>query len=53
MTHTIQGPNLTRNPPPHATFDESIWHYRRRLLCVGDEFFEMRLTLKTQFKMHM
>ena len=35
MTHTIQGPNLTRNPPPHATFDESIWHYRRRLLCVA------------------
>jgi len=34
--HTIQGPpNLTRNPPPQAIFDESIWHYRRRLLCVA------------------
>ena len=36
VTHTIQGPNLTRNPPPHETFDESIWHYRRRLLCVAN-----------------
>jgi RNA polymerase sigma-70 factor, ECF subfamily len=35
VTHTIQGPNLTRNPPPQAIFDESIWHYRRRLLCVA------------------
>jgi RNA polymerase sigma-70 factor, ECF subfamily len=35
MTHTIEGRTLTRNPPPHATFDELIWQYRRRLLCVA------------------
>lgn len=35
MTHTIQDRTLKRNPPPDATFDESIWQHRRRLLCMA------------------
>jgi RNA polymerase sigma-70 factor, ECF subfamily len=26
---------LTRTPSPHPTFEDSIWQYRRRLLCVA------------------
>jgi DNA-directed RNA polymerase specialized sigma24 family protein len=35
MTQTIRERTLNRNPPPRATFDESIWQYRRRLLCMA------------------
>jgi RNA polymerase sigma-70 factor, ECF subfamily len=35
MRHTIEERAPIRNPPPHAPLDESIWQYRRRLLCVA------------------
>ena len=35
MRQIIEERTPIRNPPPHSTFDESMWQYRRRLLCMA------------------